>query len=174
MRILIALVLLPGALWAQSAPVSYERLLHASAEPQNWLTYSGGYHSQRYSTLSQIDRSNVSALELKWGYQINSLEKSETSPLLVNGVMYLTQAPNDVVALDARSGRAFWVYQYKPALGYKLCCGIVNRGLAILGDTLYMGTVDAHLVAIDAKNGKPLWNTTVADYHASYAITMAP
>jgi alcohol dehydrogenase (cytochrome c) len=174
MRILTALLLLPGALWAQSAPVSYERLLHASAEPQNWLLYSGGYNSQRYSGLSQIDRKNVSALELKWGYQINSLEKSETTPLLVNGVMYLTQAPNDVVALDARSGRAFWIFQYKPAPGYSLCCGIVNRGLAILGDTLYMGTVDAHLVAIDAKSGRALWNTTVADYHSNYAITMAP
>src|SRR5271170_4472500 len=110
MRLLAAVLLLPGALWAQGAPVSYERLLHASAEPQNWLTYSGGYQSQRYSTLSRIDRRNVGALELKWGYQINSLEKAETTPLVVNGVMYLTQAPNDVVALDARSGRAFWIY----------------------------------------------------------------
>ena len=174
MRILAALLIFPSVLWAQSAPVTYERLLHASAEPQNWLTYSGGYASQRYSTLSQINRGNVGALELKWVYQIESLQKAETSPLVVNGVMYLTQAPNDIVALDARSGRAFWIYQYKPATGYKLCCGTVNRGLAILGDTLYMGTVDGHLLAIDAKNGRTLWNVTVADYSASYAIVLAP
>src|ERR1700690_202337 len=174
MRILSVLLLLPGVLWAQGAPVTFERLLHANAEPQNWLTYSGNYDSRRYSTLSQIDRRNVARLELKWVYQIESLQKAETSPLVVNGVMYLTQAPNDIVALDARSGRAFWIYQYKPAAGYKLCCGTVNRGLAILGDTLYMGTVDGHLVAIDAKSGRTLWNTTVADYTASYAIVLAP
>jgi len=174
MRMRWLLLLLPGVLWAQGAPVSFERLLHASAEPQNWLTYSGNYDSRRYSTLSQIDRRNVAGLELKWVYQIESLQKAETSPLVVNGVMYLTQAPNDVVALDARSGRAFWIYQYKPAAGYKLCCGTVNRGLAILGDTLYMGTVDGHLVAIDAKSGRALWNKTVADYTASYAIVLAP
>jgi alcohol dehydrogenase (cytochrome c) len=172
--ILPALLLLPAALWAQSAPVTYERLLHADAEPQNWITYSGGYASQRYSSLAQINRGNLSALELKWVYQIESLQKAETSPLVVNGVMYLTQAPNDLIALDARSGRAFWIYQYKPAAGYKLCCGIVNRGLAILGDTLYMGTVDGHLVAIDAKSGRTLWNRTVADYTAAYAIPLAP
>jgi alcohol dehydrogenase (cytochrome c) len=169
-----ALLLLPAALWAQSAPVTYERLLHAAAEPQNWITYSGGYASQRYSSLGQIDRGNLGALELKWVYQIESLQKAETSPLVVNGVMYLTQAPNDIVALDARSGRAFWIYQYKPAAGYKLCCGTVNRGLAILGDTLYMGTVDGHLVAVDAKSGRTLWNRTVADYTAAYAIVLAP
>ncbi len=174
MRIALALLLLPGALWAQSAPVTYDRLLHAEAEPQNWLTYSGNYNSRRYSTLAQIDRQNVNSLELKWVFQVESLQKLETSPLVVNGVMYLTQPPNDVIALDANSGRAFWVYQYRPAPGYKVCCGAVNRGLAILGDTLYMGTVDAHLLALDAKSGKPLWNVTVADYRASYAITIAP
>ena len=178
MRILLltvaVLLFLPCALWAQGAPVTFERLLHADAEPQNWLTYSGGYDSRRYSTLSQINRSNVAGVQLKWVYQIDSLQKAETSPLVVGGVMYLTQAPNDVVALDARSGRAFWIYQYKPAPGYKLCCGTVNRGLAILGDTLFMGTVDGHLIAIDARSGRALWNTTVADYTASYAIVLAP
>ena len=101
MRIALALLLLPGALWAQSAPVTYDRLLHAEAEPQNWLTYSGNYNSRRYSTLAQIDRQNVNSLELKWVFQVESLQKLETSPLVVNGVMYLTQPPNDVIALDA-------------------------------------------------------------------------
>jgi len=174
MRIFAALLLLPGALWAQSTSVTYDRLLHAEAEPQNWLTYSGSYDSRRFSKLSEINRGNVKSLALQWIYQLESLQKPETSPLVVNGVMYLTQPPNDVVALDARSGRAFWIYQYRPAPGYKVCCGAVNRGLAILGDTLYMGTVDAHLIAIDAKNGRPLWDTTVADYSAGYAITVAP
>ena len=88
--------------------------------------------------------------------------------------MYLTQPPNDVVALDARTGRIFWIYQYKPAPDSKPCCGAVNRGLAILGDTLFMATVDARLIAIDARNGKPLWNTKVADHDAGYSMTLAP
>jgi alcohol dehydrogenase (cytochrome c) len=88
--------------------------------------------------------------------------------------MYLTQPPNDVVAIDARTGRIFWLYQYKPAPDSKVCCGAVNRGLAILGDTLFMATVDARLIAIDARSGKPLWNTKVADNETGYSMTLAP
>jgi alcohol dehydrogenase (cytochrome c) len=88
--------------------------------------------------------------------------------------MYVTQAPNDVVALDAKSGRIFWTYQYRVSPDAHLCCGQVNRGLAIHGDTLFMGTVDGHLVALDAKNGRVLWNTPVADAKAGYSITEAP
>lgn len=86
--------------------------------------------------------------------------------------MYTVQAPNDVIALDAATGRIFWTYSYNPGRAHP-CCGRVNRGLAILGDTLFMGTIDAHLVAIDAKNGRPLWNTTVARAKSGYAITHA-
>ncbi len=88
--------------------------------------------------------------------------------------MYLTQPPNDVVAIDARTGRIFWLYQYRPAPDSKVCCGAVNRGLAILGDTLFMATVDARLIAIDARSGKPVWNTKVADNEAGYSMTLAP
>ncbi len=91
----------------------------------------------------------------------------------VNGIMYLTQPPNDVVALDAKTGAIFWVYEYRAKPG-RLCCAAVNRGLAILGDTLYMATVDAHLVAIDSKTGRPIWNVQVADPQDGYSMTMAP
>ena len=111
----------------------------AAKEPQNWLTYSGGYTSQRYSALDQITPRNVKKLEQKWVFQAESLQKFETTPLVVDGIMYLTQPPNDVVALDARTGRIFWIYQYRPAPDSKPCCGAVNRGLAILGDTLVHG-----------------------------------
>ena len=79
----------------------------------------------------------------------------QTTPLVVDGIMYLTQRPNDVVALDAATGRAFWIYRYTPAPDRIVCCGANNRGLAILGDTLFMGTLDAQLIAIDAKSGRP-------------------
>ena len=96
-------------------------------------------------------------------FQAHSLEKFEATPLVVDGVMYTVQAPNDVVAMDAVTGRIFWTYSYTPAQDARPCCGRINRGLAMLGDTLFMGTIDAHLIALDAKNGKPLWNTTVGD-----------
>ena len=164
-------VSITGSLAAQ---VSFDRLLNAGKEPQNWLTYSGSNMSQRYSPLTQITPDNVKNLELQWVYQARSLEKFEATALVVDGTMYTVQAPNDVVALDAATGRVFWTYQYVPSPAARPCCGRVNRGVAILGDTLFMGTIDAHLVAIDAKNGKPLWDTTVAKADSGYALTHAP
>ena len=164
-------ILATGSLLAQ---VSFDRILQADKEPQNWLTYSGGFQSQRYSALSEINPENVKNLELQWVYQARSLEKFEATSLVVDGILYTVQAPNDVLALDAVTGRLFWTYSYTPAKEARPCCGRINRGLAILGDTLFMGTIDAHLVAIDAKNGKPLWNTTVAKAESGYALTHAP
>jgi len=170
---LLAIVVLSAPL-ALRAQVTNERLLHANDEPQNWLTYSGSYASQRHSLLKQINPSNVKNLELKWVFQAQSLQKFETTPLVVDGVMYITQSPNDVLAVDPRTGRAFWLYHYAPSPAARPCCGIVNRGLAILGDTLFMATVDAHLVAIDAKDGHARWNVKLAEAAAGYAATMAP
>jgi len=160
--------------WSLYAQVSSDRLVRSSEEPQNWLTYSGNYASQRYSLLKQVDLTNVKNLELKWVFQVQSLQKFESTPLVVNGIMYVTQSPNDVIALDAKTGAAFWVYRYTPSPAARPCCGVVNRGVAILGDTLFMATVDAHLVAIDAKNGHLLWDDKVADAGAGYALTLAP
>jgi len=160
--------------FAARAQVTADRLLHAPDEPQNWLTYSGGYASQRYSRLNQVNPSNVKNLELKWVFQAQSLQKFETTPLVVDGIMYVTQSPDDIVALDAKTGRAFWVYHYIPSPAARPCCGVVNRGAAILGDTLFMATVDAHLVAVDTKNGHAVWNTKLAEAASGYAATMAP
>src|SRR5262245_16760588 len=138
-----------------------DRLAKAAGEPQNWLTYSGGYMSQRHSALKQITAANVKNLEMKWVFQAQSLQTFEATPLVVDGIMYLTQAPNDVVALDAKTGRVFWIYHYVLPQSLAVCCGQVNRGLAIAGDTLFMGTLDAHLVAIDARTGHAIWKTKV-------------
>ena len=157
MTLLVA-ALLVAASYRLDAQVTADRLLRAADEPQNWLTYSGGYSSQRYSLLRQIDTANAKNLELKWMMQNQVFGPWESSPLVVDGIMYLTQRPNDVIALDAKTGRMFWLYRYTNSGRQQVCCGAQNRGVAILGDTLFMGTLDAHLVAIDAKNGKPLWN----------------
>jgi alcohol dehydrogenase (cytochrome c) len=167
----LLLALMTPALWSQ---VSFERILDANKEPKNWLTYSGTVLSQRHSLLTQITPANAKNLELQWVWQARSLEKFEATPLVVDGVLYTVQAPNDVVAMDAVTGRVFWVYEYAPSPEARVCCGRVNRGLAILGDTLYMGTIDGHLLAIDAKNGRPIWNATVAKAEAGYSLMHAP
>ena len=156
------------------AQVTYERLLHADREPQNWLTYAGSYKSWRYSTLDQIRTGNAANLEQKWVYQLNSMDKFEATPLVVDGVMYFTQPPSDVIAVDGRTGRAFWTYRYPLAGNVSVCCGRVNRGLAILGDTLFLAALDGNLVALDAKTGKEVWKTQVVDPSLGYSLTMAP
>ena len=101
-----------------------DRLLNAAREPQNWLVYSGGYASQRYSPLTQITPANAKNLELKWMYQATVAGAWQTTPLVVDGVMYLTQRPNDVVALDAKTGRVFWIYRYTIPGSTIVCCGV--------------------------------------------------
>jgi alcohol dehydrogenase (cytochrome c) len=155
-------------------PVSYERLVRAEAEPANWLMYSGNYGAHRYSALDQISTSNVQLLRLKWIYQMKTTHHVETTPLVVDGIMYATRPPSDVVALDARTGRKFWEFNYPAPVDVYTCCGLVNRGLAILGDRLFMATIDAHVVALDAKSGRLLWKVKQADYQAGYSGTVAP
>ena len=102
------------------------------------------------------------------------MDKFEASPLVVDGVMYFSQPPSDVIAVDARTGRAFWTYRYTLAGNVGVCCGRVNRGLAILGDTLFLAALDGNLVALDAKTGKEVWKTRVVDPSLGYSLTMAP
>jgi alcohol dehydrogenase (cytochrome c) len=170
--LLLSAALFPAA--QVSAQVTSQRLEHSAAEAQNWMLYGGTYANQRYSTLHQITQQNVKQLEQKWVVQNQVPGSWESNPLVVDGIMYVTQRPNDVMAIDARTGRLFWIYHWTPDPAARVCCGSNNRGVAILGGTVYMGTLDAHLIAIDAKTGKSLWNTVVADVNSAYSITMAP
>ena len=177
MRAILALLValtLTTPITAAAAEVSAARIEKAGAEPQNWLTYGGGYDSQRYSTLGQITPQNVKQLQSQWVLQDNVIGVWQANPLVVDGIMYVTQRPNDVVALDAKTGKVFWVYHYTPSPDAKVCCGANDRGLAIRGSTLFMGTLDAHLLALDAATGELLWNTRLADEKLAYSITMAP
>lgn len=175
MRSLIAFALLSGGLAARAGePVTYERLLKADDEPGNWLMYSGNYRGYRHSKLDQINTTNVSRLHLKWIYQMQTTHHVETSPLVVDGIMYATRPPNDVAAIDTQTGRRLWYYHHPVPEKVYACCGQVNRGLAILGDRLFMATVDAKLIALDAKSGRLLWKTAQADYEQGYAGTVAP
>lgn len=154
--------------------VTWERLVNAADEPENWLMYSGTLDSQRFSGLDGIHNRNVGGLELKWAYQIPEIDRAETTPLVVDGVMFITEAPSNLVAVDAATGRPYWRYDHELPEDLRICCGRNNRGVAILGETLYMSTLDAHLVGIDARTGNLLWDSEVADYRAGYSKTAAP
>jgi alcohol dehydrogenase (cytochrome c) len=171
LRSLALLPLLCPAAWGQ---VTYERILHADSEPANWLTYSGNYAGHRFSPLRQITRENVAGLKPAWVYQMEVEGRVETSPLVVDGIMYITEKPFIVTALDGRTGRPLWTYRRPEVREVPSCCGQVNRGLAILGDTLFFGTLDAHLVALDARTGAVRWDIVVADWHTGHSITAAP
>ena len=172
--ILLALLLGGVAVADLPAQVSSDRLRGAAREARNWLTYSGGYFSQRHSTLDQITPANVGDLELQWMYQAPVFGPWQATPIVVDGVMYVSQRPNDIVALDARTGRVFWVYSYPTPSDHRACCGANNRGVAVLGDRVFMATLDAHVVAIDASSGAQLWDVEVADKDLAYAFTLAP
>ena len=172
---LLAVLLSALGLTAGRAQVGSDRLDRAVEEPRNWLTYSGNYFSDRHSRLDQITPANIRNLERQWVYQSSAFGLSwEATPLVVDGIMYVTQRPNDIVALDARTGRVFWIYSYPTPADHGACCGANNRGVAVLGERVFMATLDAHVVAIDAATGAELWDVEVADKRLQYAFTLAP
>jgi alcohol dehydrogenase (cytochrome c) len=188
MRRLLLFVVVTAPLWAQGGrggarggsgreapvkPVPFERILRADNEPQNWLMYSGGLDSHRHSALTQITSENARDLKLSWVFQSRSLEKHEVTPIVVDGVMYTVQSPNDVFALDAATGKTIWQYSHRPEDGVRTPWK-VSRGLAILGDKLFLAALDAKLIALDAKTGRELWKTPVADHRLQYSFTVAP
>ena len=154
--------------------VTADRLAKSAAEPQNWLMYSGTYSSQRHSPLTQITTANAKDLTLKWVFQSRSLEKSEVTPLVVNGIMYTTQSINDVIALNAVTGKTLWTYNYTPDPAAKNCCGKMTRGLAISGNKIFLASFDANMIAIDATTGKELWKTAGGDPKKGQSFTHAP
>jgi alcohol dehydrogenase (cytochrome c) len=161
----------------REAPVTkvpFERILHAGEEPQNWLTYSGSVMSQRHSALIEITPENAKDLTLKWVFQSKSLEKHEVTPLVVDGVMYTVQGINDVLALDAATGKTIWSHPYKPDASARNCCGQETRGLAILDDKIFLAALDTNVIALNAKTGKELWKTPAADPKLRYSMTHAP
>ncbi|HEV2731685.1 MAG TPA: PQQ-dependent dehydrogenase, methanol/ethanol family [Terriglobales bacterium] len=154
--------------------VTFERLLNSAKEPQNWLTYSGDYAGRRFSPLNQINTSNAHSLVAKWVYQTAATGKFETTPLVVDGILYATGQDDRAFALDARTGRPIWLYQRQLPVDIRPCCGRVNRGFAILGDKVFMATLDAHVIALDAKTGNLVWDTSAVDYKDGYSFTLAP
>lgn len=169
-------------LWAgaghATAQVPYRRIVEADREPGQWLSYSRSYDGRRHSPLDQITTANVHKLRPVWIFQAEASGEFETSPLFVDGVLYVTEPGSQVQAvkaLDARTGRVLWKYE-RPlpknleAIGFPR----TNRGAATLDDTLYVGTLDAHLVALDARSGVVRWDVEVASNVTGHCITVAP
>ena len=154
--------------------ITPERIRNAETEPQNWLTYSGNYQGHRYSPLAEINTTNVAQLKPIWVYQMRDPGKVEGTPLVVDGIIYLSEKPHVVTALDGRTGRPLWTYRRTTPSDARGCCGIPNRGLAVLNETLYLTTFDSHLVALDIHTGKLRWDVIVADYKLGYTMTAAP
>src|SRR5258708_11653242 len=157
------------------AQVPYDRLIKSPAEPGAWLTYSGNYAAHRHSGLKQVTPVNVAGLRPRWVYQVRRRGTVETSPVVADNVMYITEPPSTVVALDLSTGRPLWTYERTiPAELKTIGFGRVNRGVAVLDDMVYFGTLDAHLVALEARSGAVRWDSEVADYKLGHCVTGAP
>src|SRR5918997_286727 len=162
--------------------VTYERILNARSEPENWLTYYGAYDGQRYSPLDQINKENVKQLAPAWVFQCGSVGlhsgKStysfEASPIVVDGIMYVTGWDGWVWALDARTGSLLWQYRHAIPYDVSLCCGNVNRGCAVADGQVFATTLNAHIIALDCETGKKVWDKTYGDVRAGESATVAP
>jgi PQQ-dependent dehydrogenase (methanol/ethanol family) len=155
-------------------PVSQAMLDGAASDAKNWIHSNGSYDNARFYAGSLINTSNVAKLKPAFVFQTAVLESMETAPIVVNGVMFLTTSFNHVYAIDAATGQEFWHYKHKLGPIVTVCCGNNNRGVAISEGKLFMGTIDAKLVALDAKTGNLLWETQIGDPDKGYSETMVP
>lgn len=154
--------------------VTQDMLTRADGDGNNFLHANGNYAQTRYYPANQINTENVKNLRAAWIFQTEIVDSLETSPIVVDGVMYVTTSFNHVYALNARTGEQIWHHKHKMGPITTYCCGPNNRGVAVSGDKVFMGTLDAKLVALDAKTGKQIWETVIADAELGYSETMAP
>ena len=159
---------------APAAPVSQEQLNAAAGDQNNFLHTNGNYDQTRYFPGKQINTSNVGKLHPAWIFQTEVKESMETTPIVVNGVMYVTTSFDHVYAINAKTGEEYWHYKHAMGPVTTYCCGPNNRGVAVYDDKIYLATLDAKLVALDAKTGSVVWQTEIADPTLGYSETMAP
>jgi alcohol dehydrogenase (cytochrome c) len=163
-----------GTLYGNMKTVTQDMMNRAESDGNNFLHTNGNYDQTRYYPARQINVDNVKNLRPAWIFQTEIVESQETTPIVVDGIMYITTSFNHVYALDARTGQQLWHYKHKMGPITTYCCGPNNRGVAAYGDMVYMGTLDAKLVALDAKTGKVAWEQQIADPELGYSETMAP
>ena len=154
--------------------VTQAQLDASEGDKSNWIHSNMAYTNSRYYPADQIHTGNVNKLKPAFIFQTEVRESNETSPIVINGVMFLTTSFNHVYAIDATTGQEFWHYKHKMGPVTTYCCGPNNRGVAVWRDWLFMGTLDSKLVALDTKTGKVLWTQNIADPDKGYSETMAP
>ena len=160
----------------EAGNVTEARLLSAEDDPGNWLSHGRTYAEQRFSPLTDINDGNVGELSLAWAVELDTNRGQEATPVVVDGVMYLTTAWSKVMAVDAATGEVLWRFDPQPigAKGAHACCDVVNRGVAVWEGKVFAGTIDGRLVALDAETGEELWDTVTVDQDKPYTITGAP
>src|SRR5665213_1000325 len=158
-----------ATLYGNLDTVTQDMLNNAGHDGNNFLLTNGNYWQQRYYPNRQINRGNVAKLRPAWIFQTDLMESMETSPLVVNGIMYVTTSFDHVYALNARTGEQLWHYQQKLGPIQTYCCGPNNRGVAAYGDNVYLATLDSKLVALDAKTGKVKWSSDIANPEDGYS-----
>lgn len=167
-----------GAYSADTAPtfaaVSSERLGQGTQDTSAWMMYGGNYENWRFSPLAEINRANVAGLAPVWLFQTGLTGQLSGAPIVVDGVLYFTAPYNNLWAIDARTGTALWHYEHPMPSDIRICCGPINRGVAIVNDRVFMATLDARLMAFDRATGKVLWNVPMADYKDGYSASSAP
>jgi alcohol dehydrogenase (cytochrome c) len=160
---------------ARRASVDPESIVASHKRPDQWLTFAGNYAGHRHTSLAVASKRNAKDLRVAWVAQLRSAQEFlEASPIVASGLLFVTESPEGVVALDAASGRKVWQFRRPIPSGLPLCCGIINRGVAILNERVFVATLDAHLVALDASTGRRRWDAQVADYRDGYSMTGAP
>jgi alcohol dehydrogenase (cytochrome c) len=164
----------PSTKYGDMTTVTQDLLNRSAGDGNNFLHTNGNYTQTRFYPNRQINTSNITKLRPAWIFQTEVKESLETTPIVVNGIMYVTTSHNHVYAIDARTGEQLWHFKHKMGPVTVYCCGPNNRGVAVLGDMVYMGTLDAKLVALDAKTGKLVWETQIAEPELGYSETMAP
>jgi quinohemoprotein ethanol dehydrogenase len=178
MRIKLAALCFLAALGACGGPanVNEARIAAADREPGNWMSHGRTYSEERYSPLTQITTENVSELGLAWSYELRAPRGAEATPIVVDGIMYVTSAWSIVHALDAATGQELWVYdpEVPHERGASACCDVVNRGVAVWNGKIYVGTLDGRLIALDAQSGRKVWEVVTVDQSRPYTITGAP
>jgi alcohol dehydrogenase (cytochrome c) len=168
----VVLFIFASQLFGQN--ISTQDLLNGLKDPGRWLTYSGDYSGERHSPLDQITPANVQKLAAQWIFQTEVAGKFEATPIVIDGVMFVTGSENRAWAIDARTGREIWRHRENLPATLALCCGKVNRGFAVFGGKLYMAALDANLVALDLKTGNVVGGVNIDDYKKGYSATAAP
>ncbi len=161
---------------AGPADVDTARILNADSEPGNWMTYGRTYDEQRFSPLTKINDKNAGRMGLAWSYDLDTNRGQEATPIVVDGVMYVSTAWSKVKALDAKTGKLIWAYDPKVGgeWGERACCDVVNRGVAVWKGKVYVGALDGRLIALDARDGHVVWSVQTTDPNKPQTITGAP